>query len=179
MSQSISRKDFLRSTFGFLKSNGLASIKTHNITLPPGAQNHNDFLQNCEKNYDCVSACPHEAIRVYRSNEKDAFYSYPVIEPRNQPCYMCKDLPCIDACQSKALIKNNTINIGIAVINKDECFAYNENFCQACVTNCPEPGAIAMNEINQPIINEKACTGCGVCVYSCTKEKSAIYINIK
>lgn len=151
--------------------------ENYDFFAPTGAADNASFLLLCNKSYNCVTACPYEAIRVKRTEENSPFYGYPVIEPRTKPCYFCVDFPCIKACDSGALkeinIRRQTRK---AFIDTNRCFAYNEFVCQTCFINCPETGAIFFNEENQPIINSELCTGCGICVHACLKEEPAINI---
>lgn len=183
MHETISRKDFIKNAFGLFK-NEMQDKDTAVITkgdaflYPPGIESVDHFLNTCAQNYDCVSVCPHEALEVFRENENDPRYGFPQIKPRRSACYYCDDFPCIAACTSGALLSNfKTRKIGLAVINTNLCFAYNDTFCQACVMNCPLTGkAIYMNENNQPVINEEHCTGCGLCIQPCPSQESTIVI---
>ncbi len=182
MTQSITRKDFLKGMFGFFRNEALnkqkdISEKTDYYLLPPGSAQRDEFLQTCQQSYKCVSVCPYEAIQVYRDNPEDERYGYPVINPTRQACYFCQDFPCIAACESSALqTERKDKPLGTAVVNQDICFAYRGVFCPACVVKCPLSGtAIALVE-NKPQVNEENCTGCGICVQVCPTEQPAIYI---
>ena len=182
MSESISRKDFLKGIFGFFRVEAEQNSKDENpqkdfYLLPPGAGDRESFLQTCRKSYQCVSVCPHEAIEVYRENAQDERYGYPVINPRRQACYFCEDFPCIAACENGALsMERKDRPLGIAIIDQNVCFAYRGVFCPACVVKCPLSGkAIAMSD-NKPVVNEDDCTGCGICVQVCPTEQPAIWI---
>ena len=183
MESIIKRKDFFREAFGFFKKefDGQVSPVVNEalpFVLPPGCIEINSFLDTCEQCYACVAICPHESIRVWRNNNHEKFYGYPVIEPRTQPCYECKDYPCISACPSGGLLDQNKV-IGTAEINKSICFAYQSHFCQTCYNNCPYPEkAITFDDDQRPRIIEEGCTGCGICINTCPSEFPAITINI-
>lgn len=177
----ISRKDFIRHFFKALSVYGGAGAAGANLTdpvLPPGAGDSENYLEHCDQCYQCVAVCKKEAIRVYRRDHDSKFYGFPVIEPRRQPCYMCPDFPCIEACNTQALKQEQVWNgLGVAVIDKDLCFAYNEHFCKSCLSNCMYPDkAIKLNKQNQPVINPDHCNGCGLCAYSCPAQPPAIQI---
>jgi len=183
MESTVTRKDFFKQAFGFFKNEMKSGVEekikpTLPFFLPPGVENVNYFLETCEQCYECVAACPHQSIRVWRNNEHSRFYGYPVIEPREQPCYECKDYPCISACPSGGLSWQNK-TLGTAEINESICFAYQSHFCQTCYNNCPYPEkAIKFDTYNRPVIIEEGCTGCGICTNTCPTETPAITINL-
>ena len=135
-------------------------------------------MNTCEQSYRCVSVCPHEALQVFRDNEHDKRFGFPVIKPRQNACYFCQDFPCIAVCESKALKPAyKARKLGAALINTSLCFAYNDTFCQACIMNCPLTGkAIYADENNRPVIIDENCSGCGICVQCCPAEEAAIVI---
>jgi len=183
MQEAISRKDFLKGAFRFFKEEMSAkedknSLRGDKFIYPPGIESLNRYLDKCKQSYNCISVCPHEALMVYRDDENDSKFGYPVIDPRKSACYLCDNYPCIKACDSGALnpdFKNR--KLGLAIIDETRCFAYNGTFCQACIFNCPLSGeAIYADRNNRPIVNEALCSGCGICTQSCPMEEAAIEI---
>mgnify|MGYP002700814871 CR=1 FL=1 len=70
------------------------------------------------------------------------------------------------------------MNMGYAILDKKKCQAYGETFCQQCVIDCPVPGAIT--QVNdKPVIDKNICTGCGVCMRSCSTVNIPLAIKIK
>jgi Na+-translocating ferredoxin:NAD+ oxidoreductase RNF subunit RnfB len=68
--------------------------------------------------------------------------------------------------------------MGYAILDKNKCQAYGDTFCQQCVIDCPVPGAI--HQVNdRPIIDKNICTGCGVCMRSCSTVNIPLAIKIK
>ncbi len=147
------------------------------VLRPPGAIAETAFLQKCTRCEACVKACPHWAIGMAREEYGDAMGT-PIIDPRQSPCYWCRDFPCIEACKEGALIfDESTLPMGRARIIRDSCLAWQGHRCQSCVTNCPiGRRAIGWNFRGQPEINSQNCTGCGVCLYVCPAEPPAIDI---
>ena len=151
------------------------------LLRPPGAISEKQFLQSCSRCDECIHACPKDAI--VRAPKKMGFlvYNTPYIDPMRNPCVMCTDLPCISACPDKALLpvqELTDVNMGYAILDKKKCQAYGETFCQQCVIDCPVPGAIT--QINdKPIIDKNICTGCGVCMRSCSTVNIPLAIKIK
>lgn len=185
MEKRVTRKDFFKEFAGLFRDSlsGVTAdrqVSDRTFILPPGTQSPEHFLENCTQCYECVGACPHEALQVWREEESE-YCGYPVIHPRRQPCYRCEDYPCISACENNTLHKDFAEQpMGTAIVNEELCLTYQGGFCQSCITNCPLSGiAIYKNFEGHPVVNENACTGCGVCTYSCVTEQPAILINFR
>ena len=68
--------------------------------------------------------------------------------------------------------------MGYAILDKKKCQAYGDTFCQQCVIDCTEPGEIFQVK-DQPVIDNNICTGCGVCMRSCSTVNIPLAIKIK
>ena len=153
------------------------------LIRPPGALSERQFLQACTRCDECIHACPKDAIQ--RAPKKMGFLvaGTPYIDPKKIPCVMCDDLPCIPACPDGALVmpasrSREDVKMGYAILDKAKCQAYGDTFCQQCVIDCPIPGAISQVD-GKPVIHKNACTGCGVCVLSCSTVNIPLAIKIK
>ncbi len=151
------------------------------LLRPPGAISEQKFLQACSRCDECIHACPKDAI--LRAPKKMGFlvFNTPYIDPMRNPCVMCVDLPCIAACPDDALLpvqELTDVNMGYAILDKKKCQAYGDTFCQQCVIDCPVPGAIYQVE-DKPIVDKNICTGCGVCMRSCSTVNIPLAIKIK
>ena len=180
--------------WGTLASN---SASTELILRPPGALEEKDFLKACIRCGKCVEACPYDTLKLANSADGKSPGS-PYFIPREIPCYMCTNYPCTEVCPSGALDlnklkdKNNEISInnsemGVAVIHKESCIAYEGIQCDACYRACPLMNEAITLEIEtntytnkhanlKPVVNSDKCTGCGVCEHSCVVEKAAIFV---
>ena len=152
------------------------------LLRPPGAVTERQFLQNCTRCDKCIHACPKDAI--VKAPKKFGFLvmGTPYIDPIKNPCVMCDDLPCISACPDSALLPVDSpaeVNMGYAILDKNKCQAYGDTFCQQCIIDCPIPGAITQNQDQQPLFHKKICTGCGVCVRSCSTVNIPVAIKVK
>ena len=151
------------------------------VLRPPGAITEKAFLQACSRCDECIHACPKDAIQ--RAPKKMGFliHNTPYIDPMRNPCVMCTDLPCIPACPDGALLpvqELTDVSMGYAILDKKKCQAYGDTFCQQCVIDCPVPGAIHQVD-NKPVIDKNICTGCGVCMRSCSTVNIPLAIKIK
>mgnify|MGYP002633443057 CR=1 FL=1 len=151
------------------------------LLRPPGAISERQFLQACSHCDKCIHACPNDAI--VRAPKKMGYlvFNTPYIDPMRNPCVMCTDLPCITACPDGALLpvqELTDVSMGYAILDKKKCQAYGDTFCQQCVIDCPVPGAIHQVQ-DRPIIDKNICTGCGVCMRSCSTVNIPLAIKIK
>lgn len=139
------------------------------ILRPPGAVAEPAFLKGCTRCGACISACPHDAI-ITAPPRMRAAAGTPMIEPRNQPCLLCEDMPCIAACEPQVLCApaegEALPPMGVAWIGILDCLAHQGSFCSTCVERCPVSGAIEVNA-GRPRIVESQCVGCGLCQYVC------------
>ena len=144
------------------------------ILRPPGAIDEASFLAACTTCDECAKACPYQAIVHAPARFKHAAGT-PMINPTAAPCHTCADTPCITACEPRALRKEQPLKMGTAVIQNFNCLAHRNSFCTVCSEQCPVEGA--MRVVNgRPVVDDAACTGCGVCHYACPAPQNAIII---
>ncbi|GHV52103.1 (4Fe-4S)-binding protein [Deltaproteobacteria bacterium] len=155
---------------------------------PPGALPEKDFLARCLRCGQCLKACPNNALRsgdLHDGNWGGLFS--PVFSPREGgPCEPDCNV-CGQVCPSRAiapLTRENKMwaKIGTAALQKERCLAIAENRrCVVCQEVCPY-GAVdlvlpADRNVSIPMVNERACTGCGFCMHACpVPGESAIVI---
>jgi len=166
------------------------------LLRPPGALKENEFLKTCIKCGMCVEACPYDTLMLAKPGDNKPIGT-PYFVPRDIPCYMCPDIPCVPVCPTgaldeKSVITNgkldiNTADMGVAVIDKESCIAFWGIQCDACYRACPILGeAITVEYVKnertgkhaflQPVVHADVCTGCGLCEKACVTEKAAIFV---
>ncbi|WP_419768196.1 ferredoxin-type protein NapG [Arcobacter sp.] len=166
------------------------------ILRPPGALNEKDFLSTCIKCGLCVEACPFDTLKLAKPGDNKPLGT-PFFTPREIPCYMCIDIPCVPVCPTNALDEKlvstngkldiNSANMGVAVIDNQSCIAFWGIQCDACYRACPILGqAITIEyEKNQrtgkhsfmkPVVHTDICTGCGLCERACVTQKASIFV---
>jgi ferredoxin-type protein NapG len=168
------------------------------ILRPPGALAEKDFLSTCIKCGMCVEACPYDTLMLAKPGDHKPIGT-PYFIPRDIPCYMCPDIPCVPVCPTGALDESsvtsketgeldiNIADMGLAVIDDEACIAFWGIQCDACYRACPIFGDAITIEYEKndrtgkhaymkPIVHSDACTGCGLCERACVTEKPAIFV---
>jgi ferredoxin-type protein NapG len=176
----------------------LNEVKAHELTLrPPAALDEDDFLATCIKCGMCVEACPYDTLKLAKPGDNKPLGT-PYFTPRETPCYMCTDIPCVPVCPTEALDlksvqnKNNQLDIkkidmGVAVIDDNSCIAFWGIQCDACYRACPLLGEAISIEYTKnertgkhaflkPVVHPDICTGCGLCEKACVTDKAAIFV---
>ena len=178
-------------------------LKASELTLrPPGALEEDDFIKACIRCGTCVETCPYNTLKVATLDDHTPIGT-PHFKPRDIPCYMCVDVPCVPVCPSGALdvkkiakqidgIDTKTPDIekakmGVAVIDHESCLAFWGIQCDACYRVCPLIGEAMTLEYKRnertgkhaflkPVVHRDICTGCGLCEHACITEKAAIFV---
>ncbi|WP_419763888.1 MAG: ferredoxin-type protein NapG [Arcobacter sp.] len=166
------------------------------ILRPPGALNEKDFLSTCIKCGLCVEACPFDTLKLAKPGDNKPLGT-PFFTPREIPCYMCTDIPCVPVCPTNALDEklvstNETLDInsaqmGVAIVDSQSCIAFWGIQCDACYRACPILGQAITIEYEKnartgkhsfmkPVVHADACTGCGLCERACVTDKAAIFV---
>ncbi len=206
------RRDLLKNIFrgaGLLGLGGAVwgtaaeKLKASDIVLrPPGAILEEHFTKACIRCGICVEACPYNTLKLATVDGKAAVGT-PYFEPRDIPCYMCTDVPCVPVCPSGALdptelagddsgavssaLDINKARMGVAVVDQEACVAYWGIQCDACYRACPLMGKAITLEFKrnertgkhaflEPVVHRDICTGCGLCQHACVTEKAAIFV---
>jgi len=166
------------------------------VLRPPGALKEKDFLATCIKCGLCVEACPFDTLMLSKPGDHHPLGT-PYFIPRDNPCRMCTDIPCVPVCPTNALDEklvstDNKLDIdkaemGLAVIDRNSCIAFWGIQCDACYRACPVLGKAITIEYDRnkrtgkhayliPIVHADACTGCGMCEHACVTEKASIFV---
>lgn len=176
----------------------LSEVKATSLILrPPGALQEDDFLATCIKCGLCVEACPFDTLMLAKPGDNKPLGT-PFFIPRDIPCYMCVDVPCVPICPTNALdeslVRNKEgafeirqMEMGVAVVDDKSCIAFWGIQCDACYRACPLLGEAIdiVYEKNErtgkhaflkPVVNTDICTGCGLCEKACVTEKAAIFV---
>ncbi len=197
---------------GLLWTGYAAKAKSSPLTLrPPAALKEDDFLKTCIKCGLCSEACYNRPSNIDKETgrqrpvtlkmakaEDDVTIGTPFFVPRDVPCYMCEDIPCVPVCPTGALdpllvtndkgeLDPTMMDMGIAVVDPNSCIAFWGIQCDACYRACPLLDVAIRLEYDRnertgkhaflkPVVDMNACTGCGLCEQACVTEKAAIFV---
>ena len=159
---------------------------------PPFAIDELEFLLVCTRCDKCVEACPHGVIFPLAARLGAQVAATPAMDLFNKGCHLCTDWPCVGACDTGALKRDqsehdDTAPGGVEVgerplpslarvrIDTQRCLPYLGPECGACAGSCPVEGAMSWSR-EKPRIDEQRCTGCALCREACVLVPSAIEI---
>lgn len=183
--EKLDRKAFFKQGFRHLAKSVYSAVENkmektvqRRVIRPPFAMSEAAFIILCSGNcVKCLEACPHQAITLSDLDGTLTGAKRPRIVPGENPCYLCEDFPCVTACPTGALQREDGQSPRMAkVLLRSGCHKKEgkDPFCEYCVERCPVPGAISMDDMKGPVVNHEKCAGCGVCEYCCPARPVAI-----
>jgi ferredoxin len=106
----------------------------------------------------------------------------PLIDVEQIPCYLC--MKCAEICPSGALqkIAQEKTRMGLAIVDQYSCVAWqDQTLCRTCYSVCPFPDKAIRLEQFRPVVDERHCTGCGICTHACpvSRQRGGKAINIE
>ncbi|MGQ9817952.1 MAG: 4Fe-4S binding protein [bacterium] len=189
----IQRRHFIAASGMALVAVPLARIIVNQRTnsrliRPPGAIPELDFLNTCIRCGKCIKVCPTNGLQpcLFESGINGLWT--PRLVPRiggcEKDCNFCGQICPTGAIRSLPLEEKTYVRIGTAVIDRSRCIAWEQNkTCLICDEACPYNAINNFNEtiqhitIGRPFVDERLCTGCGICESRCPIEaRSAIEV---
>ncbi len=141
---------------------------------PPGALADPQFNALCVRCQRCEQICPTGIISPVLVTEDLGRINTPRLGFSRGYCTLCNK--CIEVCPTGALqpIAKEQVRIGIAVVDKDRCIAWNWVACTKCEKECPTK-AITLDAEKRPIVDVALCNGCGLCENVCITSVARSY----
>jgi len=154
-----------------------------NLLRPPGAVMEHAYPGKCIRCGRCVEVCPYHCIELLDIRH-GLSTGTPVIDVEKVPCYLC--MKCVHVCPTGALLplEQHETRMGLAVIDHHTCVSWQEDsllMCKTCYNVCPYRDTAIRMEDFKPHVDERYCTGCGICTNACLvqRKQGGKAINIK
>jgi polyferredoxin len=164
------------------------SLKPERTTpiVPAGSESLKNFTDHCTACQLCVSVCPNQVLRPSTSLDTLMMPEMGFERGYCRPeCTLCSEICPAGAIKPVSRVEKSSIQVGIAVINLDNCIVNTDGVhCGNCSKHCPA-NAIRMvrkepdsdNWLRIPTVNENRCIGCGACENVCpARPLAAIHI---
>ena len=154
------------------------------LLRPPGSIPENDFVNTCVSCGKCMKVCPTRGLQPCILEAGLQGIWTPRLVPRiggcEKECNMCGQVCPTSAIRRLPLQEKIHAKIGTAVVTRDDCIAWSENkVCLICDEVCPHDAVNAVSRtidgvsLLRPVVDEKACMGCGLCESRCPTEGPA------
>jgi MauM/NapG family ferredoxin protein len=151
---------------------------------PPGALPESDFINVCIRCGMCMKACPTNGLQpcVFEAGINGIWT--PRLVPRigacEKNCNLCGQICPTSAIRKLPLEEKTYVKIGTAVIDRSRCIAWEQDkVCLICDEACPFNAISSFSEtirnttLLRPYVDERICTGCGLCETQCPIEGPA------
>ena len=154
--------------------------------VPAGSGSLKNFTNHCTACQLCVSACPNQVLRPSTALDTLMMPEMGFERGYCRPeCTLCSEVCPAGAIKPVNRVEKSSVQIGIAVINLDNCIVNTDGVhCGNCSKHCPanairmvrkDPGSD--NWLRIPTVNENRCIGCGACENVCpARPLTAIHI---
>ena len=154
--------------------------------VPAGSKSLKNFTDHCTACQLCVSVCPNQVLRPSTSLDTLMMPEMGFERGYCRPeCTLCSEICPAGAIKPVSRVEKSSIQVGIAVINLDNCIVNTDGVhCGNCSKHCPanairmvrkDPGSD--NWLRIPTVNENRCIGCGACENVCpARPLAAIHI---
>lgn len=143
---------------------------------PPGAVDEAAFQGGCIRCGSCTRVCPTQIIQPTVEPSEIAGFLVPHVQFRGtgycrQDCNLCGQVCPTGVIRSLGVAEKNRHVIGLAVIDRPNCYLALEKECGICIARCPRAALVDVFDYRtyQASIEVRAanCNGCGACVGIC------------
>ncbi len=141
---------------------------------PPGAAPEHSFAGMCARCGNCLKVCPYRLIVPDIGSGGLASLLTPVLNLSrghcNEWCHACTHVCPTGAIRPMTLDAKRHLAIGLAVVSKSRCIAWNRGaHCLVCQEFCPYLAIRAVTHRGAPcpVVDPDMCRGCGACQNAC------------
>jgi len=154
------------------------------LIRPPGSIPERDFLNACIHCGKCMKACPTNGLQPCIIEAGINGLWTPKLAARiggcEKNCNLCGQVCPTSAIRKLPLEEKTYAKMGTAVIDRTRCIAWEQDkVCLICDEACPYNAISSLNEtirgttLLRPFVDERICTGCGLCEARCPIEGRA------
>ena len=154
------------------------------LIRPPGSIPEPDFLNTCIHCGKCMKVCPTNGLQPCTMEAGVNGLWTPRLAARiggcEKNCNMCGQICPTSAIRKLPLEEKTYAKMGTAVIDRSRCIAWEQDkVCLICDEACPYNAISSLNEtirgttLLRPFVDERICTGCGLCEARCPIEGRA------
>lgn len=154
------------------------------LIRPPGSIPESDFLNVCVQCGRCMKVCPTNGLQPCILESGINGLWTPRLVPRiggcEKNCNICGQVCPTSAIRKLSLEEKTYAQVGTAVIDRSRCIAWEQDkVCLICDEACPYNSISSLNEtirdvtLLRPFVDERICTGCGLCEARCPIEGPA------
>jgi len=155
-------------------------VSSPQLIRPPGALAEEKFVNRCVRCSECMKVCPTNGLQPALAEAGIEGLWTPVLVPKigecTQNCNLCSKVCSTQAIQPFEIEDKTYIYIGTAVIDRSSCIVWNSGkSCLVCDECCSYHALYwkVVDGIRRPFVNEKKCTGCGICENACPIQPQA------
>ncbi|HUV04386.1 MAG TPA: 4Fe-4S binding protein [Armatimonadota bacterium] len=149
-------------------------LSSQELIRPPGSVEESEFVARCIRCGECMKVCPTNGLQPALHEAGIEGFWTPILVPRigccTQECNACGEVCPTDAVRPFKIEEKKHIFIATAVIERDQCIAWNSNrTCLVCDEYCSYKAVEwkTVEGTKRPFVNEKVCVGCGICESAC------------
>ena len=154
------------------------------LIRPPGSIPEPDFLNTCIHCGKCMKVCPTNGLQPCIMEAGVNGIWTPRLAARiggcEKNCNMCGQVCPTSAIRKLPPEEKTYAKMGTAVIDRSRCIAWEQDkVCLICDEACPYNAISSLNEtirettLLRPFVDERICTGCGLCEAKCPIEGRA------
>ena len=154
------------------------------LIRPPGSIPESYFLNVCIHCGKCMKVCPTNGLQPCILEAGLNGLWTPRLAARiggcEKNCNMCGQVCPTSAIRKLPLEEKTYVKMGTAVIDRSRCIAWEQDkVCLICDEACPYNAISSLNEtirettLLRPFVDERICTGCGLCEARCPIEGRA------
>lgn len=154
------------------------------LIRPPGAIPEQHFLNACIRCSMCYKICPTNGLQPCLLEAGVNGIWTPRLISRiggcEKNCNRCGQICPTSVIRDLSLEEKTYVKMGTAVIHRPRCIAWEQNkICLICDEACPFNAIASFNEnirgttSLRPFVDERVCTGCGLCEELCPIEGPA------